>query len=83
MTILVDISELADLKALVACIDAGEDIVLTRDGRTVATINMAGADVGVLSFDGAHEVVVGSTVIEVHAAIEAAGQAIAPARSIA
>ncbi|WP_137862171.1 MULTISPECIES: hypothetical protein [unclassified Sphingomonas] len=51
--------------------------------RTVATINMAGADVGVLSFDGAHEVVVGSTVIEVHAAIEAAGQAIAPVRSAA
>ena len=44
MTILVDISELAYLKALVACIDAGEDIVLTRDGRTVATINIAKPD---------------------------------------
>ena len=51
--------------------------------RTVATITMAGADFGVLSFDGAHDVVVGSTVIEVHAAIEAAGQAIAPVRSAA
>ena len=45
--------------------------------RTVATINMAGDDVGVLSFDGAHEVVVGSTVTQVLAAIEAAGQRIA------
>jgi len=58
-------------------------LVNIAEVRTVATINMAGDDVGVLSFDGAHEVVVGSTVNEVHAAIEAAGQAIAPARSVA
>ena len=51
--------------------------------RTGSARSMAGADVGVLSFDGAHEVVVGSTVTEVHAAIEAAGQAIAPVRSAA
>lgn len=42
--------------------------------RTVSTINMAGADVGVLSFDGAHEVVVGSTVTEVLAAVEVMDQ---------
>ena len=41
--------------------------------RTVATINMAGDDVGVISFDHAHEVVVGSTVPQVLAAIEASG----------
>jgi hypothetical protein len=45
--------------------------------RAVATINMAGDDVGVLSFDGAHEIVVGSSVAEVLAAIEAAGQHVA------
>ena len=49
----------------------------------IAAVRTVGADVGVLSFDGAHEVVVGSTVTEVHAAIEAAGQAIAPVRSAA
>ena len=42
--------------------------------RAVTTIKMAGGEVGVLSFDAAHEVVVGSSVNEVLAAIEAAGQ---------
>lgn len=41
MTIRVDVSELADLKELLAHIDAGEDVVLTREGLTVATINSA------------------------------------------
>ena len=41
MTIRVDIAELADLEALIAHIDAGEDIVLTRDGQAVATIDIA------------------------------------------
>ena len=40
--------------------------------RTVATINLAGDDVGVLSFDKEHEVVVGSTVPDVVAALAAA-----------
>jgi hypothetical protein len=40
--------------------------------RTVATINLAGDDVGVISFDKEHEVVVGSTVQEVLAAMAAA-----------
>jgi hypothetical protein len=52
-------------------------LVNIAEVRTVSTINMAGDDVGVLSFDGAHEVVVGSSVNEVLAAIEAAGQRIA------
>lgn len=33
--------------------------------RTVSTINLAGDDVGVVSFDKSHEVVIGSTVEEV------------------
>jgi hypothetical protein len=37
--------------------------------RTVATINLAGDDVGVISFDKDHEVVVGSTVPDVTAAM--------------
>jgi len=51
-------------------------LVNIAEVRTVSTINMAGDDVGVLSFDGTHEVVVGSSVNEVLAAIEAAGQRI-------
>jgi hypothetical protein len=39
--------------------------------RTVATINLAGDDVGVISFDKEHEVVVGSTVPDVMAAMAA------------
>ena len=39
--------------------------------RTVATINLAGDDVGVLSFDKEQEVVVGSTVPDVVAAMAA------------
>ena len=37
--------------------------------RTVTTINLAGAEVGVISFDKNHEVVVGSTVPDVMAAM--------------
>lgn len=37
--------------------------------RTVTTINLAGDDVGVISFDKEHEVVVGSTVADVTAAM--------------
>jgi hypothetical protein len=37
--------------------------------RTVATINLAGDDVGVISFDKDHEVVVGSTVPDVTTAM--------------
>lgn len=37
--------------------------------RTVTTINLAGDDVGVISFDKDHEVVVGSTVFDVTAAM--------------
>lgn len=37
--------------------------------RTVATIDLAGAEVGVISFDKDHEVVVGSTVHDVVAAM--------------
>lgn len=40
--------------------------------RTVSTINMAGEDVGVISFGKDHEVVIGSSVPEVVQAIEAA-----------
>lgn len=40
--------------------------------RTVSTINMAGADFGVISFGKEHEVVIGSSVPEVVQAIEAA-----------
>lgn len=40
--------------------------------RTVTTINMAGEDVGVISFGKDHEVVIGSSVPEVVQAIEAA-----------
>lgn len=40
--------------------------------RAVATINLAGDDVGVISFDKDHEVVVGSTVPDVTAAMAAA-----------
>lgn len=42
--------------------------------RTVTTINLAGDDVGVISFDKEHEVVVGSTVSDVTAAM--AGSAV-------
>ncbi|MGH1560608.1 hypothetical protein ACRAWD_29005 [Caulobacter segnis] len=41
MTIRIDIAELADLEALIAHIDAGEDFVLTRCGQTVATVDVA------------------------------------------
>lgn len=37
--------------------------------RTVTTINLAGDDVGVISYDKEHEVVVGSTVSDVIAAM--------------
>jgi antitoxin (DNA-binding transcriptional repressor) of toxin-antitoxin stability system len=40
MTIRVDISDLADLAELVAHLDAGEDVVLTRDGEALATVNV-------------------------------------------
>ncbi|MHA6719469.1 hypothetical protein ACX40Y_08435 [Sphingomonas sp. RS6] len=40
--------------------------------RTVSTINMAGADFGVVSFGKDHEVVIGSSVPEVMAAIHEA-----------
>ena len=40
--------------------------------RTVTTINFAGDEVGVISFDKAHEVVLGSSVQEIRAAIETA-----------
>jgi hypothetical protein len=40
MTVWIDIAELADLEALIAHIDAGEDIVLTRGGQTVATVDI-------------------------------------------
>jgi len=40
--------------------------------RTVTTINFAGDEVGVVSFDKAHEVVLGSTVQEIRVAIETA-----------
>lgn len=40
--------------------------------RTVSTINMAGAEFGVVSFGKDHEVVIGSSVPEVLEAIEAA-----------
>ncbi|MGK6355096.1 hypothetical protein ACMGDH_07695 [Sphingomonas sp. DT-207] len=33
--------------------------------RTVTTIDLAGGEVGVISFDKAHEVVIGSTVADV------------------
>ena len=39
--------------------------------RTVTTINLAGDDVGVISYDKDHEVVVGSTVPDVMAAMAA------------
>lgn len=39
--------------------------------RAVATINLAGDDVGVISFDKEHEMVVGSTVPDVMAAMAA------------
>lgn len=41
--------------------------------RAVSTINMAGDEVSVISFDHEHEVVVGSTVPEVLAAIGISG----------
>lgn len=44
--------------------------------RTVTAINLAGDEVGVLSFDKAHEVVIGSTVAEVLAAMAEAPVAI-------
>jgi hypothetical protein len=37
--------------------------------RTISTISLAGDDVGVIAFDHAHEVVVGSTVAQVIEAI--------------
>lgn len=40
--------------------------------RAVSTITMAGDEVSVIAFAGDHEVVVGSTIPEVSAAIEAA-----------
>ncbi|MBO9712844.1 hypothetical protein [Sphingomonas sp.] len=40
--------------------------------RAVSTINMAGDEVGVIAFDKDHELVVGSNVTEVLAAIEKA-----------
>ncbi len=42
--------------------------------RTVSTINMAGDDVGVIAFGHDHEVVIGSTVPEVLAAIESSNR---------
>lgn len=45
--------------------------------RTVTTINLAGDDVGVISFDKDHEVVVGSTVIDVTTAMAAASVPVA------
>jgi len=44
MTIRLDIAELADLEALNALIDAGEDVILMRDGQAVATIDIAKAE---------------------------------------
>ena len=38
MTIQVDIAEQATVAELVAHIDAGEDVLLTRDGETVAVV---------------------------------------------
>jgi hypothetical protein len=37
--------------------------------RTVSSIDLAGVEMGVIGFDKAHEVVLGSTVAEVTAAI--------------
>lgn len=45
MTVRVDIAALADLEALIAWIEEGEDILLTRDGQVVATINIAKQEV--------------------------------------
>ena len=51
----------------------GEPILVNLSAiRTVATINLAGDDVGVISFDKDHEVVVGSTVLDVVTAMAAA-----------
>ena len=50
----------------------GEPLLVNLSAiRTVSSINLAGDEVGVIAFDKAHEVVVGSTVDEVVAAIAA------------
>ena len=55
----------------------GEPILVNVTAvRTVSSIDLAGVEMGVIGFDKAHEVVVGSTVAEVTAAIEALGETI-------
>ncbi len=50
----------------------GEPILVNLAAvRTVSSIDLAGVEVGVVAFDKAHEVVVGSTVAEVLEAITA------------
>ncbi len=41
MTIRVDIDELADLAEFLAHVETGEDLILTREGDVVATVNSA------------------------------------------
>ncbi|MGR4864248.1 hypothetical protein [Caulobacter sp. LARHSG274] len=43
MTVRVDIAEQATVAELVAHIDAGEDVLLTRDGETVAIVTKVAA----------------------------------------
>ena len=50
----------------------GEPILVNLTAvRTVSSIDLAGVEVGVIGFDKAHEVVVGSNVAEVMEAIAA------------
>jgi hypothetical protein len=50
----------------------GEPILVNLTAvRTVSSIDLAGVEVGVIGFDKAHEVVVGSNVSEVMEAINA------------
>lgn len=48
----------------------GEPFLVNLTGvRTISSIDLAGVEMGVIGFDKAHEVVIGSTVSEIIAAI--------------
>ncbi|WP_448664256.1 hypothetical protein ACG3SL_06145 [Sphingomonas sp. CJ20] len=51
----------------------GEPVLVNVEAvRTVASVDLAGTEMGIISFDKSHELVVSSTVEEVMAALAAA-----------